>query len=408
MAYSPTELLTVYLDARNQHRKVGRLAFNNRQVLFEYDASFIASGIEISPIKLPLRPGVAVADTMIFDGLFGVFNDSLPDGWGRLLLDRTVERHGIHRGQLNPLDRLAYVGRQGMGALSYEPELGHNNTDDALLALDKLAQKSAAVLAGANEEVFEELLRLNGSSSGARPKIVVQVSNDKKEIIHGKQELQPGFAHWMIKFPSSQDARDVGAIEYAYSLMAKDSGVEMSETHLFCTKRNKYFGTKRFDRQGNARVHMHSLSGLIHADHRTPSLDYDMVLRVTLALTKNIKDAEKAYALACFNVLAHNRDDHVKNFSFLLNDRNEWILSPAYDLVFSYGPGGEQSMLVMGEGKNPGSTQLLELGKRHGLKNAPGILEEVKRTVAQWPRYAKQADVSRKSIKEIASKIRLQ
>jgi serine/threonine-protein kinase HipA len=114
------------------------------------------------------------------------------------------------------------------------------------------------------------------------------------------------------------------------------------------------------------------------------------------------------YALACFNVLAHNRDDHVKNFSFLLNDRNEWILSPAYDLVFSYGPGGEQSMLVMGEGKNPGSTQLLELGKRHGLKNAPGILEEVKRTVAQWPRYAKQADVSRKSIKEIASKIRLQ
>jgi transcriptional regulator with XRE-family HTH domain len=124
MAYSPTELLTVYLDARNQHRKVGRLAFKDRQVLFEYDASFIASGIEISPIKLPLRPGVAIADTTIFDGLFGVFNDSLPDGWGRLLLDRTVEKYGIHRGQLNPLDRLAYVGRHGMGALSYEPELG--------------------------------------------------------------------------------------------------------------------------------------------------------------------------------------------------------------------------------------------------------------------------------------------
>ena len=407
MAYSPIELLTVYLDARNQRRKVGRLAFKDRQLLFEYDASFIASGIEISPIKLPLRPGVSVADTTIFDGLFGVFNDSLPDGWGRLLLDRTVEKYGIHRGQLNPLDRLAYVGRHGMGALSYEPELGLENTDDVPLALDRIAEESAAVLAGENEEVFEELLRLNGSSSGARPKIVAQVSTDKKRIIHGQQELQSGFAHWMIKFPSSQDARDMGAIEYAYSLMAKDAGVEMPETHLFRTKRNKYFGTKRFDRDGDARIHMHSLGGLIHADHRSPSLDYDTVLRVTLALTRNIQDAEKAYALACFNVLAHNRDDHVKNFSFLLNARNEWIFAPAYDLVFSYGPGGEQSMLVMGEGRNPGTAQLQALGKQHGIKNAPEILAKVERAVANWPHYAELADVSRKSTKDVAGKIKL-
>jgi serine/threonine-protein kinase HipA len=407
MAYSPIELLTVYLDARNQRRKVGRLAFKDRQLLFEYDASFIASGIELSPIKLPLRPGISVADTTIFDGLFGVFNDSLPDGWGRLLLDRTVEKYGIHRGQLNPLDRLAYVGRHGMGALSYEPELGLENTDDVPLALDRIAEESAAVLAGENEEVFEELLRLNGSSSGARPKIVAQVSTDKKRIIHGQQELQSGFAHWMIKFPSSQDARDMGAIEYAYSLMAKDAGVEMPETHLFRTKRNKYFGTKRFDRDGDARIHMHSLGGLIHADHRSPSLDYDTVLRVTLALTRNIQDAEKAYALACFNVLAHNRDDHVKNFSFLLNARNEWIFAPAYDLVFSYGPGGEQSMLVMGEGRNPGTAQLQALGKQHGIRNAPEILAKVERAVANWPRYAELADVSRKSTKDVAGKIKL-
>jgi serine/threonine-protein kinase HipA len=407
MAYSPIELLTVYLDARNQRRKVGRLAFKDRQLLFEYDVSFINSGIEISPIKLPLRPGVSIADTTIFDGLFGVFNDSLPDGWGRLLLDRTVEQHGIHRGQLNPLDRLAYVGRHGMGALSYEPELGLENADDVPLALDRIAEESATVLAGENEEVFEELLRLNGSSSGARPKIVAQVSTDKKRIIHGQQELQSGFAHWMIKFPSSQDARDMGAIEYAYSLMAKDAGVEMPETHLFRTKRNKYFGTKRFDRDGDARIHMHSLGGLIHADHRSPSLDYDTVLRVTLALTRNMQDAEKAYALACFNVLAHNRDDHVKNFSFLLNARNEWIFAPAYDLVFSYGPGGEQSMLVMGEGRNPGTAQLQALGKQHGIRKAPEILAKVERAVANWPRYAELADVSRKSTKDVAGKIKL-
>ncbi len=405
MAYSPIELLNVYLDVRDQRRKVGRLAFKERQVLFEYDSSFLASGIEISPFKLPLRPGVSIPDTTNYDGLFGVFNDSLPDGWGRLLLDRTVEKHGINRGQLNPLDRLAYVGRHGMGALSYEPELGQHDTGGTSLALDKLAEESAAVLAGEKEEVIEELLRLNGSSSGARPKIVAQVSRDKKKIIHGQQELQRGYSHWMIKFPSSQDARDIGGIEYAYSLMATGAGVEMPETHLFRTRRSKYFGTKRFDREGDARIHMHSLGGLIHADHRTPSLDYDMVLRVTLALTRNIQDAEKVYALACFNVLAHNRDDHVKNFSFLLNAHKEWAFAPAYDLVFSYGPGGEQSMLVMGEGKKPSAVHLRALAKRHGIKNAPEILAKVQTAIANWPRYAEEAEVSRKSGKEIEGKL---
>lgn len=406
MAYSPADLLTVYLDAHSQSQKIGRLAFKDRKILFEYDAVFLASGVEISPFHLPLRPGVFTPDTMVFDGLFGVFNDSLPDGWGRLLLDRTVERHGIHRGQLNPLDRLAYVGRYGMGALSYEPQLGQPNVDNAPLALDKLAEESATVLKGENEEVFEALLRLNGSSSGARPKIVAQVSADRKRIIHGKQKLEPGYSHWMIKFPSSQDAQDIGAIEYAYSLMAKDAGVEMPETHLFRTKKNRHFGTKRFDREGDARIHMHSLSGLIHSDHRTPSLDYDMLLRVTTGLTRNIQEVEKAYALACFNVLAHNRDDHAKNFSFLLNAQKEWIFAPAYDLVFSYGPGGEQSMLVMGEGKNPGKAELEALGNRYRLKRASEILEKVQGTVAKWSMFAEQAGVSRKSSDEILDKLK--
>ena len=227
MTYAPTELLTVYLDASTERRKVGRLALKDRQILFEYDAAFIASGIEISPIKLPLKSGVFVSDDKIFDGLFGVFNDSLPDGWGRLLLDRTIEKQGIDRRQLNPLDRLAYVGQHGMGALSYEPDQKCAAADGGNLALDKLAEESAIVLAGENEEVFEELLRLNGSSSGARPKIMAQVSADKSKIIHGLQSPQDGFDPWIIKFPSSQDARDIGAVEYAYSLMAKEAGVEM-------------------------------------------------------------------------------------------------------------------------------------------------------------------------------------
>lgn len=402
MTFTPIELLTVYLDA-GERRKVGRLAFKDRRILFEYDAGFIASGTEISPIKLPLKPGVFTSPDMVFDGLYGVFNDSLPDGWGRLLLDRTVEKYGVSRRQLNPLDRLSYVGSDGMGALSYEPDRSIRSADpDAILKLDKLAAESAIVLAGESEEVFEELLRLNGSSAGARPKIVAQVSADKTKFIHGRLEPQRGYAHWMIKFPSSQDPADIGAIEFAYSLMAQDAGVDVPETHLFRAKKRGYFGTRRFDRQGARRIHMHSLSGLIHADHRHPSLDYNLILRVALVLTKNIVEAEKAYALACFNVLAHNRDDHAKNFSFLLTDSKTWSFAPAYDLTFSYGPGGEQSTMVMGEGKHPGVEQLRALGKEHGLKNAAQILEKVRKAISRWRHHAAKAGVSAKSSKDIA------
>ena len=405
MTYTPTDLLTVYLEA-GERRGVGRLALQQRRILFEYDPAFIASGIEISPLKLPLKPGVFTCPDMIFDGLYGVFNDSLPDGWGRLLLDRTVEKHGVRRGQLNSLDRLSYGGRNGMGALSYEPDRSQYSGDDKPLALDRLAEDSAIMLAGESEEVFEELLRLNGSSAGARPKIVAQVSADKSKIIHGQAKLKLGFEHWMIKFASSQDPRDIGAIEYAYSLMAKSAGVTMAETHLFRTKRRGYFGVKRFDRRGDQRLHMHSLSGLIHADHRVPALDYNLILRVVLVVTKNIVEVEKAYALACFNVLAHNRDDHAKNFSFLMNDSHSWTFAPAYDLTFSEGPAGEKSTMVMGEGKNPGVDQLKALGEEHSLKNAARILAKVQRAVARWRDYAAEAGVSAKSNKELAGRLR--
>jgi serine/threonine-protein kinase HipA len=406
VTYSPTNVLTVYLET-GERLKVGRLALQQRKILFEYDPGFLASGIEISPLKLPLRAGVLTAPDMIFDGLFGVFNDSLPDGWGRLLLDRTVEKHGVRRGQLNALDRLAYVGRNGMGALSYEPDRSQLAVDRAPLALDRLAEESAILLAGESEEVFEELLKLNGSSAGARPKIVAQVSADKTKIIHGGQSpLKPGFEHWMIKFASSHDPRDVGAVEYAYNLMARNAGVDVPETHLFSTRKHKYFGVKRFDRQGDRRIHMHSLSGLIHADHRVPALDYNLILRVVLVLTRNIVEVEKAFALASFNVLAHNRDDHAKNFSFLLNGQYQWIFAPAYDLTFSDGPAGEQSTMVMGEGKNPGAEHLLALATEHNLKNGKRILSKVQDAVARWKGHAAKAGVSAKSTKEIAARIR--
>jgi len=405
MVYESVSLLNVYLDSCQKYRKVGRLARRNRQILFEYDPEFVASGLEISPLKLPLRPGVQVSDTHVYEGLHGVFNDSLPDGWGRLLLDRAVERHGILRGELGALDRLSYVGRNGMGALCYEPELGDQSKENEEVTLERIAEESARVLAGERAEVIEELLRLNGSSAGARPKILVQVSTDKGHLIHASGQAQEGYEDWIIKFPSSEDLPNIGAVEYAYSHMALAAGIEVADTYLFDTGKNRYFGTKRFDRKKGSRRHMHTLGGLIHSDHRTPSLDYDMLLRVTQVLTRDVREVEKAFALACFNVLAHNRDDHSKNFSYLMTDRGEWVFAPGYDLVFSYGPGGEQSMLVLGEGREPGIVQLLALGKKHGLRDSGVIIEQVRAAVGRWKYFAEEAGVDTKTMREIAGRL---
>lgn len=396
MKHKATDLLTVYLDG-TERRRVGRLAVSRRQILFEYDPSFIASGLQISPFHLPLRTGAAAGDPAVFDGLFGVFNDSLPDGWGRLLLDRAVEKHGINRGQLTPLDRLAHVGRYGMGALVYEPDQSDDDDKEVTLQLDSIAQDAMTVLKGEQDDVIEKLLKLNGASSGARPKVVAQVSRDKKKIIHGPAKLPKGYAHWMIKFPSTNDASDIGPVEYAYSLMARASGLAMPETFLFRSKKKRYFGIKRFDREGDRRIHMHSLSGLINADHRTPSLDYDGLLRAALILTKDVREVEKAFAIACFNVLAHNRDDHAKNVSFLMDDKGRWSLAPAYDLTFSFGPGGEQSMMVMGEGKAPSASHLRALAEKHGLRNANAIIAHVQDAVSKWREHADAAGVTKKS-----------
>jgi serine/threonine-protein kinase HipA len=406
VTHRPTELLTVFLDL-GERRKVGRLAAQRGQVMFEYDPAFLASGLQLSPLHLPLRPGVQLARPAPFDGLFGLFNDSLPDGWGRLLLDRAVERHGILRGQLTPLDRLAYVGRQGMGALTYEPDQGSAAADDTPLDLEQIAIDSTAVLAGEANEAVERLLQLNGGSAGARPKVLVSVSSDRKVVAHGPEPMPAGYSQWIIKFPSGTDVAGSGSVEYAYSLMAKAAGLVMPETHLFGRSgRARYFGIQRFDRDGDRRIHMHSLSGMLHADHRLPSLDYDSLLKAVLLLTKDVREVEKAFALACFNVLAHNRDDHSKNVSFLMDAGGTWRLAPAYDLTFSFGPGGEHSMMVMGEGKAPGLAHLRALAAKHAVRTAEEIIDRVVAAVADWANFAEQADVGKPLTKKIERALR--
>jgi serine/threonine-protein kinase HipA len=382
---------------------VGRLASRSRQLYFEYNRDFIERGLDISPFRLALKSGLISLSYEPFEGLPGVFNDSLPDGWGRLLFDRFSRARGVSPADLSPLDRLAHVGQSGMGALVYEPDHSSDENQNDIV-LDVLAAHAADVLAGNSDDVLSELIALNGSSAGARPKILVAVNDTRDRIIYGGHDLREGYMPWLVKFPNIQDGLDAGAIEYVYALMAKEAGIVMPDVHLFPAQRGAgYFASKRFDRDGKNRYHVHTVCGLLHSDFRTPSLDYEDLIALTGGLTRDVREVEQMYRLAVFNVLAHNRDDHSKNFSFLMKKEGQWQLAPAYDLTFSSGPGGEQSMMIVGEGRNPGVTHLRKLGESAGLSSdhVSEVIDATKSSLSKWSELATQYGVSSANIELI-------
>ncbi len=379
---------------------VGRLAIRKRKIYFEYDADFIDRGMEISPLRLPLQSGVQKFDYDLFEGLPGVFNDSLPDGWGRLLFDRYARSQGILPADITPLDRLAHVGSHALGAMVFEPDHSADDTQGDI-NLDNLASQAQEVLDGTSDDVLAELIALNGSSAGARPKALIGVNKKRDHIIHGVHELPEDYTPWIVKFPNSQDGLDSGAIEYVYTLMAKEAGIIMPDVHLFPAQQGSgYFAIKRFDRDGHKRCHMHTACGLLHSDFRTPSLDYEDLAALTGMLTRDVREVEKLYKQAVFNVLAHNRDDHSKNFSYLMDEQGQWTLSPAYDLTFSSGPSGEQSTMVMGEGRNPKTEHLLKLAEEANINasRAIEIIDTTKSSLSKWSSLAKRYGVSSANI----------
>ena len=337
---------------------LGKLALTPDNIcVFEYDIDYLKNGVSVSPFYLPLQEGLFTAKRQPFDGLFGVFADSLPDGWGNLLIDRLLKKHQIQPASLNILDRLSLVGSNGMGALKYHPEISISKTEDN----SNLWYLAAEVEKILNEEyngALELLFNKGGSSGGARPKVLV--------TINGKQ--------WLVKFRSSLDPEDIGQIEYQYSLIAKKCGILMPETRLF---EDKYFGVQRFDREGKLRYHAHTAGGLLYASHRLPSLDYTELLKVTMAITANMEEVERMFRLMVFNVLTGNKDDHAKNFSFLLKEE-KWTLSPTYDLVPSTGFHDNHSTTIAGQG-NPDRKDLFKVAENVGftLKRAMCIFDEV-------------------------------
>jgi serine/threonine-protein kinase HipA len=406
MKLQQVEQLAVFYEPEpDRRRKVGRLALKGRELLFEYDAAFLGSKLELSPFQLPLRPGVVVGRPDVLDGLMGVFDDSLPDGWGRLLIDRRAAELGISAGALTPLDRLALVGARAMGALIYEPESPFE--DPAVVKLSELAREAEAVLEGKRRGTdLERLIAVGGSPKGARPKVLIQLAPNG-DVHFGARSIQPGFTAWLVKFPAREDDPHVAPLEHAYFLMAKAAGLDVPQTQLLCRTRRHpgYFAIERFDREGTTRVHTHTLGGLLQLPYGYVARTYLDLLKTTRRLTRNEAAVAEMFRRACFNVLAHNRDDHSRNFAFLMDERGSWRPSPAYDLTFSEGPGGEHTMLVGREGRAPGPEHLLAVAGDAELKHGKKLLDEVRATIDRFEVFADQAGVPARLRGSIARKL---
>jgi len=393
--------------APDQSEVVGRLALHARRCYFEYEARFVDGGRQLSPFKLALQHGLIEHRDMAFGPLFGLFDDSMPDGWGRLLMDRHFRQQGKDLAMVAPLDRLAWLGTRTMGALTYHP-CTPSSTPEAL-NLPHIAREAAKVVSGSSAEILPALLRAGGSPAGARPKVLIGLCGDL--VLSGEDDLPDGFEHWMVKFPAAADGRAAGAVEYAYALMATAAGIQLPAVRLFDLPSGpRCFAVQRFDRApGNRRTHMHSLANLLHADFRIPSLDYSDLLRLTLALTRNRQDVARAYRLMLFNIAAHNRDDHGKNFAFVLPTGQDWTLSPAFDLCPSDGPGGEHSTSVHGEGRNPTREQCLKLAKLADIRvaDALAMLDEVNGALQRWPIFADLAGLARRTRSDVGQRLRV-
>lgn len=321
-------------------------------------------------------------------------------------MDKRIQKMGYDYSTLSLMDRLSFLGTTGMGALRYAPVGDLEETGAGQLDLDWLAAQAELVQAESASADVDLLQAAQGGSGGVRPKVVVGFNPETGIVMMDRnQGLPAGFEPWIVKFRSEQDPKEIGSEEYAYSLMAKAAGVEMPPTQLFRGRSGVgYFGVRRFDRTADGPLHMHTLSGLLNADHRTPEVDYSALLKATRLLTRDERHVEVMVRRMVFSVLARNRDDHSKNHAFLIAADGTWSPSPAYDLTFSIGPGGDHNMAVSGEGRNPTTKHLVAEAVGAGL--APGraqlIIDEVKVAIDGWRDHAAQAQLSEERTTEIA------
>jgi serine/threonine-protein kinase HipA len=419
--YKPVETIEV----RAWGKLVGAVARDPRlgYYAFEYAPAFVKTGIELSPLEMPLREAQQPfifpdLPELTYKRLPAMLADALPDDFGNSLINAWMAKQGVSPGNITALDRLAYMGKRSLGAMEFKPVRGPRTKNTTAIILSKLVESVRRVVHGEidddphAEAALKQILSVGTSAGGARAKAAIAWNPKTNEIRAGQFDVEPGFEHWLLKFDGIGkdnelgESQGYGRIEYAYYLMAMQAGVEMSPCRLLEESGRAHFMTRRFDRDGNNKIHAQTLCGMAHLDYKAKGVhDYSQYLGTIRQLKLGQEAMDQAFRRIAFNVMASNCDDHTKNLSFLLRNGKSWELAPAYDVIYAYNPKGEWTyqhlMSVNGKFNDIRRDDLMVLADRFEIGSANKILAQVGEAVAAWPKFAKQAGVSSDAVDRI-------
>jgi len=420
-------------------RDIAAVTWDENQELgiFQYSPDFLNSGIEVSPLVMPLKEGTYQFPSLgkeTYKRLPGFLADSLPDKFGNALINAWLARQGRTPESFNPVERLCYIGNRGMGAIEFLPAIAGAPTTSRTVHVEELVKLSNLVLnerasltgrfSGDDDaEAIQDILRVGTSAGGARAKAILSWNESTGEFRSGQLEPEQGFTQWLMKFDAIANNKDqeladpqgYGLIEYAYALMAKEAGINMTRCRLHKEGGRSHFMTQRFDRtEAGGKLHMQSLCALMHFDFRLAgAYSYEQALQAMARLRLSNKEIQQQFRRAVFNVIARNQDDHVKNIAFLMNRSGEWSLSPAFDVVYSFNPAGawtsQHQMSINGKRDGFGLADLVELASVGGIKKrkALGIIEQVCTAVSDWKIYSESVEIPESTARKIQNTFRL-
>ena len=422
-------------DVKIWDKKVGVVLWNEQRNLgvFEFDKSFLKLGLDIAPLMMPISEvekvnrifSFPMLNPDTFKGLPGLLSDSLPDKFGNQIIDAWLAQQGKNSSDFNPVDRLCYIGKRGMGALEFEPANNISIENSNPIQIQELVKFAKEVLENRqdfhtnidNEKGFSDILQVGSSAGGARAKAIIAYNETTGEVRSGQVDGLEGFDYWLIKFDGVTnqqlgDPKGYGNIEYAYYLMAVDCGITISESKLMTENGRSHFLTKRFDRQNNQKIHMQTLCGLAHFDYNQPrTYSYEQAFQVLRQMKLPYSDMEELYRRMVFNVMSRNQDDHTKNISFLMFPDGKWQLSPAYDITYAYNPDNfwlkAHQMSVNGKRENITVEDLLAVAKNVNIKKPKTIIELCNKVLSNWKIYAEKSGIDIAQIAQIESQMTL-
>ncbi len=404
-------------------RRAGAVSWDddNKTASFEFDPSFSRTGLDLSPVIMPLNDSAGriyifseLSGNATFKGLPGLLADILPDKYGNALIDAWLTRQGRPTGSMNPVEMLCFIGRRGMGAVEIEPAFPKSDKRTSAVEIAGLVSIAEKILSGRKDFVTNikdneeksliDIFKIGTSAGGARAKALIAYNPKTGEVRSGQTDAPKEFSHWLIKFDGVNDKQfgasdGYGRVEMAYYNMARDSGLEMEASRLHEENGRAHFMTRRFDRPGNnEKIHVQTFCAMRHFDYNDVGLySYEQLFETMRMLGLPYTQADQLFRRMVFNVMACNCDDHTKNFSFMMDKTGNWRLSPAYDICHAYRPGSEwvsrQSLTVNGKTDNISESDLLEVAKQMNIKKAGGIIVQIAEVISRWNEYADNVNV---------------